>query len=83
MTTRKMGLAIIAAALLPAISQAASERASFEACLTAFERSIATPGAVIPEFKVAYRGDRFTGVVAQFFETQFSYELKPAALKPA
>jgi hypothetical protein len=72
-----MGLAIIAfAALAPAISEAASERASFEACVSAFEKSITTPGGAIPAFKVAYRGDRFAGTVAQFFATQYSYDLE-------
>jgi hypothetical protein len=80
-----MGLARIAivaiVALAPAISQAASERASFEACVSAFEKSIATPGAETPQFKVAYRGDRFTGTVAQIFQTQFSYDLEASSPK--
>ncbi|MGO9514842.1 MAG: hypothetical protein ACLP2F_14565 [Steroidobacteraceae bacterium] len=77
MNIRRIGLAVITvAALTPTISNASPEKASFDACVVAFEKSIATPGAAVPAYKVIYRGSRFDSAITQYFATGYTYDLE-------
>src|SRR5277367_527769 len=77
MFSRKIRLIVIsAAALSPMICSASPETASFDACLSAFEKSMSAPGAAIPAYKVLYRTDRFTSPIEQFFASEYVYDLE-------
>jgi hypothetical protein len=49
--------AVTVAALSPAISMASPEKTSLKACASAFATRIASPGAAVPGYKLAYHGD--------------------------
>jgi hypothetical protein len=77
MFARKIRLIVIsAAALSPMICAASPETASFDACLSAFEKSMAAPGAAIPAYKVLYRTNRFESPLEQFFASKYIYDLE-------
>jgi hypothetical protein len=76
MNIRKVRLIIIAgAALAPAICNASSEKIAFDSCVSAFEASIAGTGAAASKYKVLYRGSRFSGVISQYFSSEYTYDL--------
>jgi hypothetical protein len=76
MNGRKLRLIIIAgAALAPAISNAASEKTAFDSCVSAFEASMAATGTGASKYKVLHRGNRFSGAIAEYFSTEYTYEL--------
>lgn len=77
MFSRKIRLIIISAAgLSPMICSASPEKASFDACLSAFEKSMSAPGAAIPAYKVLYRTNRFPSAIEQFFASEYIYDLE-------
>jgi hypothetical protein len=63
------------AALSPAISNAAAERASLKACAAAFATSLAAPGATTPAFKVNYL-DAERGTWAYYYPTEFTFTME-------
>jgi hypothetical protein len=73
---RKLRLIVIAgAALAPAISNASSEKAAFDSCVSAFEASIAATGIGTSKYKVLYRGNRYSGSVSEYFSSAYTYDL--------
>ncbi len=75
MDIRKFGF-VAAAALAPAMSNASPEKLSFDACVSAFEKSLTAPGVASTAYKVVDRAGRFTGSVTQFFATEYTYDLE-------
>ena len=76
MIIRNIALAAAAAtALAPAISNASGERVSVNACASAFATSIASPGASIPTYKLAYRGTS-SGGLADFYPVEYTFTLE-------
>ena len=70
------------AALVPAISSAAPpEKAALNACARAFASSLAAPGAAVPAYKLAYRGDRYVGSMLEFYAREYSFDLNANDLK--
>ncbi len=78
MIFRKFALAAVTVAVLaPALANAASpEKTSLAACAKAFATSLASPGAAVPTFKVAYRGDRFASSAMSFFPSEYTFFLE-------
>lgn len=76
MKFRKISLtAATLAVLVPALSQAASERDALKACAQAFASSLASPGAAVPAFKVNYRGNGSMGSMLEFYNREFTFDL--------
>lgn len=76
MSNSKAALALVcAAALSPAVSDASSGRIAFEACVGAFEKSIAVPGAPLPQYKVIHRGAESFSPIEQYFAIEYTFDL--------
>jgi hypothetical protein len=79
MSNSKAAFAIVfAAALSPAVSNASSassDLVAFDACVSAFEKSIAVPGAPLPLYKVVHRGVDSLSPIEQYFAMGFTYDL--------
>ena len=78
MHTCKIGLAAIAlAALAPTISSASPDKASLDACVSAFAKSLAAPGSAVPAYKLIDRADPFSSSLSPYFvETAYTYDLE-------
>jgi hypothetical protein len=63
------------AALAPALSHASPETQALNACARAFASSLAPPNAAAPAFKVAYRGNQFSGSMLEFYSREFTFDL--------
>ena len=48
---------------------------ALNACARAFASSLATPGSTAPSFKVAYRGNLYTGSMLEFYSREFTFDL--------
>jgi hypothetical protein len=78
MVTRKFALTMVcmSAALYPAISDALPRQRLLDACVNAFEKTLATPAAETRSYKVIYRGDRYPGSLLEFYyPTAYSFDL--------
>jgi hypothetical protein len=76
MSNSKAALSIVfAVALSPAVSNASSDMLAFDACVSAFERSIAVPGAPFPRYKVMHRGVDSLSPIEQYFAMEYTYDL--------
>jgi hypothetical protein len=77
MKFRKVSLAVATFAMLvPALSQAGSERDGFNACASAFASTLTSPGAAVPAFKADYLPGRSTGSMLDFFTHEYSFDLR-------
>jgi hypothetical protein len=79
MLTRKLPLTMIclSAALYPAISSAWPGQRSLNACVNAFEETLATPAPGTHSYKVIFRGDRFSNSVLEpLYSRDFSFDLR-------
>ena len=79
MLTRKFGLTMIcmSAALYPAISGAWPGQHSLDACVNAFEKTLATPAPEIRSYKVIFRGDRYSGSILEaYYPGTYSFDLQ-------
>ena len=79
MLTRKFGLTVVcmSTALYPAISGAWPGQRSLDACVNAFEKTLATSAAPTRSYKVIYRGDRGSGSILDFYyPAAYSFDLK-------
>jgi len=78
MHTCKIGLAVIAlGALAPTISSASPDKASLDACVSAFAKSLAASGSAVPTYKLIDRADAFSTALSPYFvETAYSYDLE-------
>jgi hypothetical protein len=75
MTIRRLGLSIAAlAAVCPAVSQAWPARASLDACISAFEKTLA-------QFKVVYGREQYASSIADYFPTTYTFELQADNVK--
>jgi hypothetical protein len=82
MKLRHIGLlAASIAALAPVIATASPEKTALNACARAFAASLAAPGAAVPTYKVAYRGDRYVGSMLEFYTREYSFDLHANDLK--
>jgi hypothetical protein len=76
MSNSKAALALaFAAALSPAICNASSDSVAFDACVSAFEKSIAVPGTPLPLYKVMHRGVDALSPIEQYFARTYTYDL--------
>jgi hypothetical protein len=76
MNFRKIGLAAATiAALAPAVSNAAPEKAAVEACARAFASSLASADAVAPTYKVDYRGIQYVEPVTEMYSRGYTFHL--------
>lgn len=78
MHTCKIGLAVIAlAALAPTISSASPDKASLDACVSAFAKSLAASGSAVPTYKLIDRADPFSSTPAPYFiKMAYTYDLE-------
>jgi hypothetical protein len=77
MTIRRLGLSLAAlAAVCPAVSQAWPAKASLNACVNAFEKTLAQSEDAGPAFKVVYGREQFASSVADYFPTSYTFELQ-------
>jgi len=82
MTIRRFGLSISAlAAVSPAVCNALPAKASLDACVKAFEKTLEPADAVSHAFKVVYPGERLTGSIADFYPTAYTFDLQANNLK--
>jgi hypothetical protein len=76
MNFRKITLAAATfAVLIPALSQATPERNALNACARAFASSLASPGAAVPAFRVAYHGNQIGGSLLEFYTHEYTFDL--------
>ena len=78
MVTRKFALTMVcmSAALYPAISGAWPAQRSLDACVNAFEKTLAVPAAETRSYKVIYRGDRYPGSLLElYYPAAYSFDL--------
>jgi hypothetical protein len=79
MLTRKFALPMVcmSAALYPAISGAWPGQRSLEACVNAFEKTLAAPAPQERSYKVVYRGDRSWGsILDAYYPAAYSFDLQ-------
>jgi hypothetical protein len=77
MTIRKFGLSIAAlAAVSPAVCNAWPAKASLDACVTAFEKTLAPADGVSHAFKVVYESEPLSSSIADFYPTSHTFELQ-------
>jgi hypothetical protein len=61
-------------AFSPSISNAWPGRASFDACVAAFEKTL-PEAAPDRAYKVVFSGDRFSGSIAWYFQSAYTFDL--------
>jgi hypothetical protein len=77
MTIRHFGLSIAAlAAASPAVCNAWPAKASLDACVSAFEKTLAPADEVSHAFKVVYQSEQFSSSIADFYPTTHVFELQ-------
>lgn len=77
MTIRLFGLSIAAvAAVSPAVCNAWPAKTSLDACVTAFEKTLAPADEVRHAFKVVYDGEQFSSSIADFYPTSYTFDLQ-------
>jgi hypothetical protein len=82
MTNRHFGLSIAAlAAVCPAVSNAWPAKASLDACVTAFEKTLASPDDASRSFKVVYGSQQFSTSITDFYPTSYTFDLQASNLK--
>ena len=82
MTMRRLGLSLAAlAAVCPAVSQAWPAKASLDACVSAFEKTLAQSQDGGHAFKVVYDRDQFSSSVADYFPTTYTFDLQANNVK--
>ena len=76
MTIRHLGISIAAvAAVCPAVCNAWPAKASLDACVAAFEKTLAPADEVSHRFKVVYQSEQFTSTIADFYPTTYTFDL--------
>jgi hypothetical protein len=76
MNIQKIALiAAAAAALAPAIGNAAPESDAINACARAFATTLAPPGADAPAYKVSYRSAQHFGSMLEFYARDYTFDL--------
>jgi hypothetical protein len=76
MKVRNIALAIATiTVLVPAISNASSEKTALDACARAFASSLASPGKSAPTVKVAYLDNHSSGSMFDFYDRVYVFDL--------
>jgi hypothetical protein len=77
MTIRHLGLSIAAlAAVCPAVCNAGPAKASLDACVSAFEKTLAPAVDASHAFKVVYETEQFSSSIADFYPTTHTFDLQ-------
>jgi hypothetical protein len=77
MNIRHLGLSVAAlAALSPAVCNARSAKASLDACVNAFEKTLAPADEASRTFKVVYESGQFVSSIADYYPTSYTFELQ-------
>jgi hypothetical protein len=77
MTIRRWGLSLAAlAAVCPAVSHAWPAKASLDACVNAFEKTLAQSADAGHAFKVVYGRGQFASSITDYFPTSYTFELQ-------
>jgi hypothetical protein len=77
MNIRHIGLSIAAlAAACPTVCNAWPAKASLDACVTAFEKTLAPAEDVSPAFKVVVSSEQFSSSIADFYPTSHVFDLQ-------
>jgi hypothetical protein len=77
MTIRHFGLSIAALAVVgPAVCNAGPAKASLDACVTAFEKTLAPSDGVSHAFKVVHGSDWFSSSIANFYPSSYIFDLQ-------
>jgi hypothetical protein len=77
MTIRHFGLSIAAlAAVAPAVCNAGPAKASLDACVTAFEKTLAPADEVHHAFRVVYASEQLSSSIADFYPTSYTFDLQ-------
>jgi hypothetical protein len=77
MKYRIIGLALATiASLVPAISQASTEKDAMNSCVRTFAASLTAPGVTVPAYKVEYRGNQYIqSAVAEVYSRGYTFHL--------
>jgi hypothetical protein len=82
MMIRRFGLSIAAlAAVCPAVCNAWPAKAALDACVTAFEKTLAPADEVSHAFKVVYGREAFATSIADYYRTSYTFELQASNSK--
>jgi hypothetical protein len=77
MTIRHLGLSMAALAVVsPAVCNASPVKASLDACVAAFEKTLAPTDAVSHRFKVLYQSEQFASSIADYYPTIHTFDLQ-------
>jgi len=77
MTIRHFGLSIAAlAAVCPVVCNALPAKASLDACVNAFEKTLAPSADVSRAFKVVRGSEGFSSSIADYYPTAYTFELQ-------
>jgi hypothetical protein len=77
MTMHRFGLSIAAlAAVSPAVCHAWPAKASLDACVSAFEKTLAPVDGVGRTFKVVYDSEPLSSSIADYYPTSHTFELQ-------
>jgi hypothetical protein len=77
MNIRHFGLSIAAlAAVSPAVCNAWPAKSSLDACVNAFEKTLASSDEVSHAFKVVYASKQFASSIADYYPTTYTFDLQ-------
>jgi hypothetical protein len=77
MKIRQLGLSIAAfAAVSPAVCNAWPAKTSLNACVNAFEKTLASSYEVSHAFKVVYGSEEVASSIADYYPTSYTFELQ-------
>jgi hypothetical protein len=77
MDIRHLGLSIAAlAAVCPAVCNAWPAKASLDACVTAFEKTLASADEASHVFKVKYESQQSATSIADYYPTSYTFDLQ-------
>ena len=77
MRLRNLSLVLAAsAAITPVVASATPEKDALNACAHAFAASLAGQGTAAPAFKLAYHGNQFSGSMMEFYNREYTFELR-------
>jgi hypothetical protein len=75
MQLRSLALATFVFIITPRLAAASDFRKSLDACVKAFERTLAAESASEPPYKVTFLGDRFSEGSAQYLTVFYTFDL--------
>jgi hypothetical protein len=77
MKIRLLGLSIVAAAAVyPVVCNAWPAKASLDACVNAFEKTLAPSYEVNHAFKVVYGSEQFASSIADYYPASYTFDLQ-------